>query len=404
MVDIGIMIVDILFRLFPYVPWIIVLILLYLIFLNSQLIYSKLIKDIPKEKKIAYVNTTTRHSILVIVPTYNESKTIRQKIENLYSLHYPADKFAIAIVDGSSTDTTAQISLEIQNEKQNIKPKLFVVQQESRTGKSNGILYCLNQIKYGDLILVTDANCRLDSEALIRAEKEFRNPNVGGVTLRISIPESPKNWVSESERYYWNLMNRQRIQISRKGLFFHFNGAFQMMRRELTNRIFETSNYTYAEDMIGGIVTVLSGYKVVYLHDTSVVERGITSVVDLIRQKKNRAIGLYDTIKVFRNIVSPVKKQYQTLVYLKTVIPLLSPLIFVSIITFFAITIPLDLLIIFLIGASILAVGISKIRYFIIIQIAITRALLSIFMRRREQFWEKTESDRIWPDEPELVK
>ena len=51
--------------------------------------------------------TSTRcPSVAVLVPCYNEEKTVAGTIESLLALDYPKDKLNIVIIDDGSTDNT----------------------------------------------------------------------------------------------------------------------------------------------------------------------------------------------------------------------------------------------------------------------------------------------------------
>jgi poly-beta-1,6-N-acetyl-D-glucosamine synthase len=94
--------------------------------------------------------------ISIVVPAYNEEKTITKCIESLLNLEYP--NYETIIVDDGSTDKTYQEAIKIKN------ANLTVIHQEN-TGKPRA----LNKgIKHstGEIILTVDADTTLDKQAL----------------------------------------------------------------------------------------------------------------------------------------------------------------------------------------------------------------------------------------------
>ena len=51
-------------------------------------------------------------SVDIILPVRNEAEWIEEKLRNLEALRYPADRLRVIVVDGASTDGTADIARE----------------------------------------------------------------------------------------------------------------------------------------------------------------------------------------------------------------------------------------------------------------------------------------------------
>jgi len=109
--------------------------------------------------------------ISIIIPAKNEEKLIRGCIDSLNQLDYPKDRREIIIVDGLSTDHTADVAREmgavvISNPKQTVSP-----------GRNVGF-----ETAKGDLIAFTDADCVVDKHWLSNCIKYFENdPSVACV-------------------------------------------------------------------------------------------------------------------------------------------------------------------------------------------------------------------------------
>ena len=113
----------------------------------------------------------------IIIPAHNEEGNIRETIESLDSLDYPA--YEVIVVNDGSSDCTAEILDELLE----LYPAwLRVVHQEPNCGKSRALNTGL-LVSNHELVLVMDADCYLSKNALKEMVWHFvKSPRVGAVT------------------------------------------------------------------------------------------------------------------------------------------------------------------------------------------------------------------------------
>lgn len=87
--------------------------------------------------------------VSVVVPAMNEAANLPEMFKNI-----PADVYEIVLVDGNSTDGTAEVALSLRD---NVR----VVNQE-RPGKGNALICGFNACR-GDVIVMIDADCSMDA-------------------------------------------------------------------------------------------------------------------------------------------------------------------------------------------------------------------------------------------------
>ncbi len=115
--------------------------------------------------------------ISVVIPVKNAEAYIRDCVESLKALDYPADRFEVIIADGSSTDQTREIAASygvtvLTDEVEMVSHGRHVGFKHSR----------------GDFIAFSDADCIMEPGWLRNALKYFDDPEVGGVTGPTLIP------------------------------------------------------------------------------------------------------------------------------------------------------------------------------------------------------------------------
>lgn len=110
--------------------------------------------------------------ISLLIPCYNEERSIRKSALSWLSQTRPADE--IIVVDDCSRDRTAEILEEF-------KGRITVVRTPKNSGnKSSAQEYGL-QFVTGDVFIATDGDTLLDSRFVERIEKDFYDPSVAAV-------------------------------------------------------------------------------------------------------------------------------------------------------------------------------------------------------------------------------
>lgn len=91
-------------------------------------------------------------TLSVIIPVYNEIKTIRQILEKINSV--PVDK-EIIVVDDSSSDGTGKLLRDMRD------PNLKIIHHSSNRGKGAAVLTGLNNAS-GEYVIIQDADLEYD--------------------------------------------------------------------------------------------------------------------------------------------------------------------------------------------------------------------------------------------------
>jgi dolichol-phosphate mannosyltransferase len=114
-------------------------------------------------------------SISIIIPIYNEEKTIEPVMKRLISLDLPLEKEIIIIDDGSDKETINKIKrIEKENPKENIR----ILLNEKNMGKGYSIRKGFKEAK-GDLIVVQDADLEYDFNDIKKIVDEMKkNPSL----------------------------------------------------------------------------------------------------------------------------------------------------------------------------------------------------------------------------------
>jgi len=216
--------------------------------------------------------------VSIVIPTYNEEKTIIKKLENTLELNHPKNDLEIVIVDCSDDKTPELIEDYFRGHGEGVE--LVLDHEDER----RGLPYGLNKgysIATGEIIVKTDCDAMLDEDALKHALSSFEDDRIGCVTGR-AVPIG-----SKSEESYRDLNARIQLLESRIDSTIIAHGPFTAFRRRLLKKIDDDS---LADDSELSLKIRKQGYRSILNPEVIFYEK--TSEEGREEQKARRASGL----------------------------------------------------------------------------------------------------------------
>jgi biofilm PGA synthesis N-glycosyltransferase PgaC len=140
--------------------------------------------------------------VSVLIPAYNEEKTIRFKLLNLSKVFYEKEKMQIILVDDASTDNTIGEARNFVQEHPELG--LEIIHGQKRVGKSVALNNALKNAKH-DIIVVTDADTFWSRDILVEALPFFSDLSVGALNGRQTLLNSEEALSTQTERVYLDL-------------------------------------------------------------------------------------------------------------------------------------------------------------------------------------------------------
>ncbi len=203
-------------------------------------------------------------SITFIVAAYNEENVIEKKLDNLISQYYDAAKIEIIIASDGSTDSTEKIVLTRGGKDRRIK--LLVL---PRLGKANALNRAF-EASTGDILVFTDANAMLDSNATRFLAANFADSEVGCVAGNQHYSRSETTSGSSlGEILYWRYDRWIKYLETMVGNAVSADGALYAVRRKLFVPI---NDPAATDDFSISTRVVPQGYRLVYEARAEVVE------------------------------------------------------------------------------------------------------------------------------------
>lgn len=203
--------------------------------------------------------------VSVIVSAHDEADTIRQKIDNLLALDYPADRLEILVGSDGSTDATAAIASSSG------APNVHVSEYAERRGKA-AVLNDLVAQARGEVIVFADARQRFGHRALRALVRHFADPTVGAVGGEIVLVDTRANGseVTHGVSAYWRYEKAIRRLEACIDSTVGVSGAIYALRRELFLPI---PSDTILDDVLVPMQAVALGWRVIYEPDARAYDR-----------------------------------------------------------------------------------------------------------------------------------
>ncbi len=173
---------------------------------------------------------STYPTVSVIVPAWNEGKTVHGTIESILNLDYPEDRLEVIVVDDGSTDNTWD---EMLTYKDNPRVRIF---QKENGGKHTAVNFGIDNTD-ADFISCLDADSFVAHDALKRMINVFqKKPDVMAVAPSL-IVNKPKNILQHAQKVEYNMSTYNKRMLAYLGAIHVTPGPFSIFRKEVFQKI-----------------------------------------------------------------------------------------------------------------------------------------------------------------------
>ena len=213
-------------------------------------------------KKQVYPELKELPTVSIIIPAYNEEKTIIKTIKSAINSDYPRDKLEVIVVNDGSKDRTYKVA-------KSFKHPLVKVLTKENGGKGTALNYGIRHSK-GEIVVTMDADSVVEPDALKLMVHKFADPKVmcTGPTVTVNKPQGILQRVQQVE-YLLGVFLRKAFESMNA---IHVTpGAFSSYRRTFFDKhgLFHEDNLT--EDLEMALRIQANHYKIAYSPKSIVV-------------------------------------------------------------------------------------------------------------------------------------
>ncbi len=255
------------------------------------------------EKKNVFTNTGGNNDtplkrypiVTVIVPVWNEEKTLGGTIESLLALDYPKDKLDILIVDDGSTDNTRQVANTYKTH-----PEVRVF-SKTNGGKHTAVNLGISKAR-GEFIGCLDADSYVDKNALSRIIRCFEDSQVMAVTPAIKV-HTPENILQQMQSVEYDMGIFLRKVYGSMNAIHVAPGPFSIFRKEVFDKLGGYVKAHNTEDMEFAMRMHKNHYPIANVYDSYVYTVTPKTIKGLYKQRLRWVYGFLENAKDYRMMI-----------------------------------------------------------------------------------------------------
>lgn len=258
----------------------------------------------------------------LVVAAFNEEAYIEEKIANSLALAYPEGKLQFVFVTDGSSDRTSEIVARY--------PQITLMHQPERRGKIAAVHRAVAEINT-ELVVFTDANTFLNTDALVNICRHYAEPSVGSVAgeKRVRIEETAD--ATAAEGFYWKYESKLKAWDSELYSVVGAAGELFSVRRNLYESV--PSN-TVLDDFMISMRIAEKGFVIIYEPDAYALEDASANIREELKRKVRIAAGGIQSVIWLKSLLIPFKHPILSFQYIShrvlrwTITPLLMILVF----------------------------------------------------------------------------
>ncbi len=229
--------------------------------------------------KLSYYPSTT-----IIVPCWNEEKTVSKTIHSLLRLNYPKNKLKIFIVDDGSTDSTWEVIQKFAS-----NPQVTLLKKENG-GKHTAVNLAILQTS-SELIGCLDADSYVEMNALLEIGHAFNNDPQLMAAIPTIIIHEPRTVLQKMQKTEYHMVAFFKRILSSLDAINVTPGPFSIFRREVFEKIGLYKKAHNTEDMEFAMRMQSHHMRIRNIHMAHVHTSAPETLIKLYRQRLRWAYG-----------------------------------------------------------------------------------------------------------------
>lgn len=198
-------------------------------------------ETIENDKKIASINDLNLPSVTIMVPCFNEERTLEKTVLSLLELNYPKYKLFITVVDDGSTDSTYKKALELTR-----FPNVQVYTQKNG-GKFTALNFGIKKANT-EIVGCLDADSTVHKDSLLKMIPYFNDDKVMAVTPAMKV-HNPQNILQKIQNTEYNIGILLKRIMGKLDAIHVTPGPFSLFKKEVFEKIGYFRHAHNTEDM-----------------------------------------------------------------------------------------------------------------------------------------------------------
>ncbi len=272
------------------------------------LIFFSLLRTIEKTAE-DFTDVVLTKRVTILVPAYNEGIVIERSIESLMHQSYPY--IEILVIDDGSSDDTYKLAKNFEFDDGNRSIRVLT---KPNGGKSRALNYAIERAK-GELIMVVDADSRLEDTAVELLVRHFENERIAAVAGSVYVCNRNNTVTRLQALEYIEGLNMVRNGQAFLKMVNIIPGPIGMFRRTVLDEVGLYDHDTFAEDCDLTLKMLAIGYQIDFEPDAVAYTEAPEELLDLIKQRYRWTRGILQAVRKHANYMfNPFKRFSMTFV------------------------------------------------------------------------------------------
>jgi len=277
---------------------------------------------INRKENLSKKEYSTDKNVTILIPAYNEEKSIAKTIESIKSVDYPKNKLEIIVIDDGSKDSTHQIAKKYASTE---SPKIRVITKPNG-GKGSALNVGIEEA-VGEIIITMDADTFVQKDAVKRLMSHFHSEDIVSVTPAMAVYEPKTIWQRIQQiEYFLGVFLRKKFATINA---IHVTpGAFSAYRKSFFEKHggFDEKNIT--EDV--EIALRIQSKELIIENEPEAVVYTIapSKFSELMIQRKRWYTGIIKNIWAYKELFGPRRGAFGTIVLPLTIITIFTGIFF----------------------------------------------------------------------------
>ena len=275
-----------------------------------------------EQAPILPLNEEMLPSVTLMICAYNEEKVIEEKMENIRQLNYPASKLCVMWVTDGSNDHSNELLKQYKEVKLVFSP--------DRKGKAAAMQHGLRENK-NNLVVFTDANTMLNTDAIREIVRQFMKENVSCVSGEKRVSTRPTTTTASTATTTNTAATVSIVSIGfaagaaaaaeGEGLYWRYESKLKQMDSDLysamgaAGELFAVKMEHYREapsnalldDFMMSMLIVKDGHRIAYTSQAYAMEYGSANLQEESKRKRRIAAGGLQSIWWLRSLMNPFR-------------------------------------------------------------------------------------------------
>lgn len=249
----------------------------------------------PKDERPGFGGDDRLPTVSVMVPCWNEERTVVGTIESLLALDYPKDRLKVLMIDDGSTDRTWEVVQVFRG-----NPQVVLLHKENEGSKFSALNFGLRNLTT-DIVGCLDADSRVDAQALRHSISWFSRDDVYAVVPSMVI-DGPHTLMQYMQKVEYELSTYLRHALHRMESMYIAPGPFTLFRKEVFERLGPYHEAYHTEDLEIALRMHIEGMRLVHSPESLVYTHGPRTWPALLRQRIRWTYGFIKNVMDYRRL------------------------------------------------------------------------------------------------------